>query len=159
MWKWKWVKQHECCVCDNVFCSSAGHPCLQSSSCIIHMYFQATTCWSTPRYSYLMTPAMHLHCNWYTALHKQIQTKKWLSEQPLTAKMIFKWFLQDMNIIDSTIITHASLCCPPSISSHLIATVVAFFPLNSCLYHWQALHRLCCHVTILLPYLWLFFIF
>lgn len=27
----------------------------------------------------------------------------WLSEQPLTAKMIFKWFLQEMDIIDSTI--------------------------------------------------------
>lgn len=131
--------------CDNVFCLFVFHPRLQSPCCIIHMYSQRTACWSTLRYSYLMTPTMHLRCNWYTALHKQTNKKtlSWLSEQTIAVKMIFKWFVQDMDIINSTVITQPPLCRPPSIITHLSATDAAFcFYPNSHLCHSKALHQI-----------------
>lgn len=103
------------------------------------MYFQWTACWSALRYSHLVTPSMHLCCNWYTVL----LTEQWLWAQTIAVKMIFKWFLQDMDIMDSTVITQPPPCRLPSIITHLSATVVAFcFNPNSHLYCPKALKQI-----------------
>lgn len=57
--------------------------------------------------------------------------------------MVFKWFLQDTDIMDSTVITQPPPCRPPSIITHLSATVVAFcFYPNSHLYCPKALKQI-----------------